>query len=249
MNPRWTALTDEVARWGDAGRRVEFWWRDDDACQATAALQRLLQLARDAQVPLALAAIPQDFDAAVVAPGISPAYLMQHGADHCNRAAIGQKKTEFPASEPVAQALVRLRVGRERVESAASGHALQVLVPPWNRIASTLLVDALAGAGYKGLSRFGPRQGRLAAPELVQVNTHVDIIDWRGGRGFAGEDLLLAQAVDHLRAKRTGLVDPTEPTGWLTHHAVHDEHCWEFLHRLILTTVAWDHVDWVRPGF
>lgn len=249
MNSGWLDLANEVARWRSEGRRVEFWWRDDDACRPTAALRRLLELAGDAQVPLALAVIPQDFDSACLETGKSAAYLMQHGADHCNRAAIGQKKTEFPASEPVAQALVRLHLGRERVESAASGHALQVLVPPWNRISSPLLIDALAGAGYKGLSRFGPRHSRLAAPGLVQVNTHLDIIDWRGARGFAGEELLLSQAVQHLRAKREGQVDPAEPTGWLTHHAVHDEASWEFLRRLLLTTLDWESVGWVRPEF
>ena len=33
---------------------------------------------------------------------------------------------------------------------------------------------------------------------LLQVNTHVDLIDWKGGRGFVGEDAALAALVQAL---------------------------------------------------
>ena len=244
----WDALACEVGLWREAGRTVEFWWRDDDACKPSAQLERLLALARSARVPLALAVIPHAFDAAMLGDRLAPAYLMQHGTDHLNRAASGEKKTEFAAHEPVAQALARLRHARSLVEAAAPGHQLQVLVPPWNRITSSKLIAELASAGYRGLSRFGPRTSGTAHG-LVQVNTHVDIIDWRGGRGFAGADFVLAQALGHLQAKRLGHVDSTEPTGWLTHHAVHDEACWDFLHHLLHGTARWESLRWVRPDF
>lgn len=248
MSSLWGALESEVGRWRDAGKTVEFWWRDDDACKPSAQLERLLALAHSAHVPLALAVIPLAFDAVILGDRFAPAYLMQHGTDHQNRAGSGEKKTEFAAHEPVAQALARLRHARTVVETSAPGHQLQVLVPPWNRIASASLITELANAGYRGLSRFGPRTSG-SAHGLVQVNTHVDIIDWHGGRGFAGADVVLAQALGHLQAKRLCQVDAAEPTGWLTHHAVHDGACWEFLHRLLQRTARWESVRWVRPDF
>lgn len=249
MTAAWNALQTEVTRWRDAGKLVEFWWRDDDASKPSAAFDRLIGLAQALQSPLALAVVADGLDPAILAGPLAPAYVMQHGADHSNRAAAGEKKTEFPAHEPVERALERLCRARTALESAVPGQAIHVLVPPWNRISSAALLAALPTAGYRGVSRFGPRPMRLAVPGLVQVNTHVDIIDWRGRRGFAAEEIVLAQALGHLQAKRLGQADSMEPTGWLTHHAVHDEACWEFLRRLMSTTAGWDAVRWIRPDF
>ena len=102
---------------------------------------------------------------------------------------------------------------------------------PENRIAPPV-VSRLPAAGFIGLSTYGPRPGRLAAPGLPQVNTHVDIVDWRGSRGFVGEGAALGQLVRHLAARRGAAVDGQEPTGLLTHHLAHDEGCWTFLSEL-----------------
>jgi hypothetical protein len=79
---------------------------------------------------------------------------------------------------------------------------------------------------------------------LINVNTHVDVIDWKGGRGFAGSDAILAQAVRHLQARRLGHADATEATGLLTHHAIHDSATWAFLERLFDVTAEQGGVVW-----
>jgi hypothetical protein len=241
MNGTWDSLHDELARWADAGRVAGFWWRDDDAGQPSPALTRLQSLAQTEQVPLALAVIAQDAAAQLVAEPGAWVSILQHGCDHTSRAGPGEKKTEFPASEPVAQALARLAQGRA---SMAGPRSLPVLVPPWNRVSSPDLLLRLGGAGYRGLSRFGPRRDASLVPGLVQVNTHVDIIDWQGTRGFVGDDAALAAAVNHLRARREGRVDAAEATGVLSHHAVHDEACWRFLAQLFERTRALSTVRW-----
>ncbi len=245
MNVPWDALRDELERWEDAGRLAEFWWRDDDAGQPAPALTRLLALAQTAQVPLALAMIPLDAAAEMVAQPGEWVSILQHGCDHRNRAGSGEKKTEFPASEPVPQALARLAQGRA---SIAGPRALSVLVPPWNRVSSPGLLRQLGQAGYQGLSRFGPRGEASLVPGVVQVNTHVDIIDWQGTRSFVGDAAALTAAVAHLQARREGRVDAGEATGVLSHHAVHDEASWTFLARLFectrgLAAARWRHAD------
>ena len=47
VSAAWQKFADELARWSDAGREVELWWRDDDAARPTPALDRLLRLAAD----------------------------------------------------------------------------------------------------------------------------------------------------------------------------------------------------------
>jgi hypothetical protein len=242
----WRALADECARWHASGTVVEFWWRDDDAAQRVPALRRLLELANAASVPLALAVIPEAVEPAFFDGLGGSVSVLQHGADHRNRAGEGERKTEFSDAEPVEAALVRLCHGRERLRALAGDRALEVLVPPWNRLTARL-IPHLRGAGFSGLSRYGARCGIEAAAGLRQVNTHVDIIAWHAGRGFVGEEAALAQAVRHLCARRQGDAEPTEATGWLTHHACHDEAAWEFLGELFDVSRRWAGVRWVNP--
>jgi len=244
VTPAWRTFRDELARWHDAGRTVEFWWRDDDAARPAPALARLLALAQTASTPLALAVIPLQAEQGVfesIGAGIA---VLQHGSDHRNRAAAGEKKTEFPAAESPAMAIARLVAARQRLAAQAGARFLPVLAPPWNRLPEAY-APQLAAAGFRGLSRFGGRTAAQAAPGLAQVNTHVDLIDWHGTRGFAGEEAVLAAAVKHLAAKREGAADAAEATGWLSHHAVHDEAAWNFLERLFETVCAVPGPRWL----
>jgi len=216
----WARLEDEIGRRGGA----RFWWRDDDAALPTEALERLLAL----EVPVALAvvplaAVPELFQ--VLPPRVS---VLQHGTDHRNRAGPQEKKTEFPASEPDAQALARLAAAAERLRRMAGERALPVLVPPWNRMRQEL-AGKLASLGFIGLSQDG--KARPAAG-LRQVNTHIDIVAWHEGRRFIGEEQALSAALELMQA--------TSPVGWLTHHEAHDEAAWRFLERLArLEGVRW----------
>jgi hypothetical protein len=229
----WAMLEEELARWHDEGRPVEFWWRDDDATAPTAPVRRLLDLSATTGVPLALAVIPLAAKADLF-EGIRARVLL-HGTDHRNRAAAGEKKTEFASAEADDAALGRLREARERLERLAGPAYLPVLAPPWNRFKRALL-PALASIAVRGFSGYGPRPARQPARGIVEANTHVDIIDWRGTRGFCGEEAALAAAVRHLAARRSGFAESSEPTGWLTHHELHDDAAWNFLAHLFERT-------------
>lgn len=243
MDAAWQEFTAEIRRWRDAGRKVEFWWRDDDAGRPEKALTRLFRLAARFDVPLALAVIPACLDLQLFAALPPQADILQHGADHLNRAAPGEKKTEYPASETIGVAAARLAEGGRRLAALAGPRSLGVLAPPWNRIAEHLL-PRLPSCGLHGLSRYGARRNARAAPGVVEINTHVDIIGWKSGRGFVGEVEALAQATRHLIARRERVADAEEPTGWLTHHACHDEAAWTFLAQLFERMRAEQGVRW-----
>lgn len=247
MNSPWQSFDDELSRWRDAGRVVDFWWRDDDATRPDAALRRLTALAVQAKVPLGLAVIQDGADPALFADLGAEIEVLQHGCDHVNRAAAGEKATEFPVTESPDSILQRIAFGRTRLLALAGTRLLPVLVPPWNRFPDAL-VRYLAELGLRGLSTFAPRASAHPAEGVRQANTHVDLIAWRRGRGFVGEERALTDAIEHLAARRTGAVDATEPTGWLTHHACHDEALWSFLARLFEETRDRAGVRWLRPA-
>jgi hypothetical protein len=242
----WGGFVDELSRWQAANRVVEFWWRDDDACRADPALDRLYALAARTGVPLAVAAVPDQCEPAAFEGLSAGAAVFQHGADHRNRATAAEKKTEFPAEESVEDAIARLIAGRAKLESAAQGRVLPVLVPPWNRL-SPHLVTHLADAGYGGLSTYGVRNFTNLPAGLTQINTHVDIIDWKGDRGFCGTRRVLDRVTMLLAARRAHEAGANEPLGWLTHHAVHDAAAWDFLETLFEATSGVPGICWRSP--
>jgi hypothetical protein len=231
----WSEFEAALARRRDAGRPAQFWWRDDDAGAVLPELTRLVHLSKNCAVPVALAVVPEAAEPELFRLLHEGVTVLQHGTDHRNRAPAGEKKTEYPAAEPVEAALARIASGLGTLRSLAGKRFLPVLAPPWNRVRKDLLTK-LPALGIRGLSGYGARASAEPAPGLRQVNTHVDLIAWRRGKGFIGESDALAGA---LR-----VIDGKEPVGWLTHHAVHDAQAWEFLERLFTLRF----IRWLSPA-
>jgi len=226
----WQAFDEEVARWRDAGRDVELWWRDDDAADTSAALDRLLALQHETAVPLAVAVVPARATAAL-ADRLTAALaidVLQHGYAHANHALPPDKKSELGPHRPAMLVLGELGTGHLALERLFDARALSVLVPPWNRIAPAL-VPALPEIGFTGLSTFAARRRREPVKGLRQINTHVDVIDWKDRRGFVGHDAAVATLVEALRHSRSAT---GEPVGLLSHHLAMDEGAWDFLRSL-----------------
>ncbi|WP_108836532.1 polysaccharide deacetylase family protein [Tateyamaria sp. Alg231-49] len=226
MNADWTPLRDALRAFRRDGIALPIWWRDDDAVSATPALDRLSDLSTDLKLPVHLAVIPAHLDETLVNFIVNaPLIPVVHGWAHTDHSAGVGKKNEFltprtDASDETAEAMKRMR--------ARFGAALvPMFVPPWNRI-SPQVVQALPSQGYTALSTFGPRTSPEAAPGLVQINTHVDPIWWKGTRDLVDPAQLIAQACQHLEARRLGNDDRREPFGLLTHHLVHTEAIWTF---------------------
>jgi hypothetical protein len=237
----WDALAAELDAWGTTGQVATLWWRDDDARRPGPRLARLVDLA--GAVPLALAVVPADAEPGLGELPTSVSFL-PHGWRHANHAAAGRKKCEFGPERPAFDRLADVALGWTRLQHLFGDRARAVFVPPWNRIEAGF-VPRLTNAGLSGLSRFGARKARRAAPDLVEVNCHVDIVDWRGHRGFIGESAVLGALVAHLGDRRAGRADATEPTGLMTHHAVHDAGCWKFLEKLLQVTAGHSAGRWL----
>jgi hypothetical protein len=250
-NESWAPLEAELSAWRESGRVATLWWRDDDAGDATPALRRLVALAQAHAVPLALATVPAwstpALAAAVRAAG-AIVDVLQHGYAHENYAPFGQKKFELGPERPAPIVVAELAQGWQILEGRFGPQFFPALVPPWNRMAP-YLPPYLAELRYRGLSQFGPRARRQPVRGLLQVNTHVDIVHWKGpAPRFAGEAKLVGEFVLHLSARRSGEADPEEPTGLLTHHAAHDEACWSFVETLFRRLAGHAAVRWLAPS-
>ena len=233
--PDWGVLDAALARAQEAGRTARFWWRDDDAVARTPALDRLLALARRHAWPLAVAAVPGRAEPSLAdrLAGEDAVEVAVHGLLHRDHAPAGEKRAEFGPHRPLAvleeEARAALALARKRL----GPRLVPVLVPPWNRIAPALAAR-LPALGYRGLSVHGPRP----AGARGRINTHLDPVDWHGGRGLAEPAGLVAGAA--------GAVATGEPVGLLTHHGAHDEATWTFCERLLAHLAG--RADLERPS-
>lgn len=237
----WAELESELDIWRASGISATFWWRDDDATQPGARLDRLLDIGNDA--PVSLAVIPAGATDALAAWTCQRdnVTVLQHGYAHINHAPAREKKSEFGANRPVASILSDIDAGRTRLTALFGDRFRPIFVPPWNRFGA-MLPTTLKERGFQGISAYGPRQQN--AP-LATANCHADPIEWRGSRGFVGEAEILEQIVGHLSARRLGHVDAAEATGLLTHHRDHDPASWAFLAALVQTVAAHPGSCWI----
>ena len=237
MTDPFQPLVDTLDAWRRQGRVARFWLRDDDAVEPTPALDRLLELGAKHRVPLALAVIP-----AHAKPSLAE-YLAErpdvnvvlHGWSHENHAPSDQKKQELGAHRPAEVVLGQLAEGHARLYQMFGGRYTPILVPPWNRIDKTLLPE-LPAIGLSGLSVFGAEK----PGPLTTINTHADIMDWHGTRGCRPAADIVADIV-----KRLGEMDgDRQSMGLLTHHLVHDEAAWAFIHALFAATSGHPACRW-----
>jgi hypothetical protein len=246
VTAEWSDLGDELDRWGLAGRVASLWWRDDDAVTPTPQLDDLLRLA--GEVPIALAVIP-----ALARPGLATALhgrphvaVMQHGWQHANRARHG-KKSEYPEGRSAAVVAAEIGAGRARLKALFGERALAGLAPPWNRFAGEFL-PLLPVNGVAGISTMVSPSGAALPPGLAAIDVHVDLIAWRGDRGFIGAAAALGGLVGHLRASRLGGAASPGPIGILTHHLIMDGPTAAFLDRLIPLVRGHEAAYWANAA-
>ncbi|SCX99233.1 glycosyltransferase [Microvirga guangxiensis] len=235
----WSPVDRALGHARDRGCPVRFWWRDDDAVADTPQLDRLLSLSRSAEASVALAAIPQRLEPSLASrlDNEHSAFALVHGWSHANHAPTGEKKAEFGAHRSIeimaGEAEQSLLVARERLGSKL----LPVFVPPWNRIASGL-VPHLHRLGFAALSCFNERRIAFPARGPLQVNTHLDPIDWHGTRSLIEPVAIIAKLATAIERRISGDADAEEPIGLLTHHLVHDEVIWSFCEELMTHLLA-----------
>ncbi|MDP9807753.1 hypothetical protein J2W42_000591 [Rhizobium tibeticum] len=227
----WTPLRQELDRWRAAGCQARFWLRDDDATEPTDALETLLDVTRQASVPLTIAVIPASTGEALATRLSREGHILVavHGWSHANHAGPDEKKQELGRHRSADVVLGQLHDGLVALQGLYGPGLVPMLVPPWNRI-SEALIPQLGAQDFEALSIFG--RAKAGGP-IRLLNTHVDVVNMRGQRGNRPHGDLVAELVTELQAR---FAKDDEPVGILTHHLVHGASEWEFLTRLFQET-------------
>ncbi|MDB5414034.1 MAG: hypothetical protein JWR10_2369 [Rubritepida sp.] len=244
----WWRLGRELDRWAAAGHKPRLWWRDDDACDGTPALERLVELSERFKLPLVLAVIPlagprEGLQRLAELLGERRAvFTCQHGVTHENRRHPGEADTEFRADEAPERIAEELVLGRSRM-AVFPGH-LPLYVPPWNA-AHRALLAALPLAGFTAFS--GSEETALPGLALRQAHAQLDPLRWKPTPCFRGHGRCLSRLRRLLRTRRR-MRAWREPIGLLTHHLVHDPETWIFLEGLLTYLHADLRVQWPSPA-
>lgn len=244
----WQALSQELDNWQLSGRQLRIWLRDDDAIAPSRALTRLSGLAERHGAPVLLAVIPMLAEPALASalramPLLRPC---QHGVWHRNHAPAGAKKSEFGAEREAQIVDGEIAQGRDRLHDLIGSDILPIFVPPWNRI-DPGHAARLGSLGFSGLSCFrGYRHGPAGGPRLL--NTHVDVMDWHGGRIGRRPDELLPEIAALLTGMRESGSERTATLGLLLHHRDHDENAWAVLDDVLRLAAAHPAIRLADPA-
>ena len=242
----WDKISTELALWQNEGLPpARLWLRDDDAIEPTRGLDRLAEITGAFDVPVTIAVVPEPVDVSL-APWLEEHRqfsIALHGYAHKNHAPAGKKKCELGLHRGMQMVMRELGEGHVKLLTMFRARYINMLVPPWNRIDQNLL-PYLAGIGLTSISTF-TWQLFPQIPGLVQLNTQVDIIDWKGTRGGRAETGLVD---DLLLALQTARRKSGAPVGVLTHHLVHDEIAWAFLADLFQFCAERSDVRWCQAA-
>ncbi|NNE23010.1 MAG: polysaccharide deacetylase [Rhizobiales bacterium] len=235
-------VREELDNWDRCGKQARLWLRDDDAVEPTDALTRLVSISGQADVPLLLCVIPETTSNHLrnTLEAERHVRVAVHGYGHHNHAPPGEKAQELGPHRPVEDVVSQLLWSRTKLQDLYGNRLSGILVPPWNRI-SPGVVWHLPQLGFAGISTFGSTHEAKDVTGLDQLNTHLDIIDWKGTRGGRDPDWLANELVQLLQRSRGG---DAAPIGVLAHHLVHDQLAWAFLEELFKVTAHHPAVSW-----
>jgi hypothetical protein len=186
-------------------RRLEVFFRDDDAGWGDDRLLALIDRFAERKLPLDLAVIPAELSARLASALLErDVGLHQHGYSHANHEVEG-RKCEYGASRRADLQRADILRGREVLTEFLGARLDPFFTPPWNRCTRDTAA-ALSELGFALLSREHRAEPFGLLPELP---VHVDVA---------------RLAPDELDAHFAALVDSgAGPIGVMFHHAVMEQ--------------------------
>lgn len=241
-------LRQALDRRAETGAPVlSFWWRDDDLEIPSLALAEMLTATEDSGIAPGLAAVSGAVKSeAISALDGTQARVMPHGWRHVNHEPAGAKKSEYGPRRAVEERLAEIDGACNRIAALAGTRALLVFTPPWNNIATDLLphLHRSKAAGVSAYRMPGREPQSASRPRL---DTHVDLIDWRGTRQGLSAERLVDLLVPWVKLASVTENPLDSAVGVLSHHLVtrpNDWSAWAPVWRVIASHSA---SRWVCP--
>jgi peptidoglycan/xylan/chitin deacetylase (PgdA/CDA1 family) len=190
---------------------LELFFRNDDAGWSQNALDELLTVFAEHQMPIDLAVIPATLDGDIARrldnwrvehPAIG---LHQHGYAHVNHEPDGERKCEFGPSRPLSRQLADIVAGRERLQSML-GDSDPIFTPPWNRC-SAAAAEALSEHGFALISDDGALAKAGSTTACLPIS-----FDWERHRREGQLETALAAQIANANG----------PIGIMLHHETMD---------------------------
>ena len=220
-------LESEINRLETENKRVEIWWRDDDLESPSHSLENMISVSDDINLAPLLAVIPaRASNQLVKLLNQCNLNIAMHGLHHYDYEPSTRKKAEFGSFRPIEVQWRDLKTGTRQLEQLFGDLFLKCFVPPWNRI-NNKLTKSLPSFGISSLSTFASSSKATPVPGLLQINTHVDVIDWKEKKRFIGAELLADKIAAELQNRRTKTIGAAEPIGLLTHHLIMSTDDWK----------------------
>mgnify|MGYP002885698885 CR=1 FL=1 len=240
-------LEKEISRLDLENKCINIWWRDDDLEAPSHSLENMISVSENIDLAPLLAVVPARASKQLVnSLNQCNMNIAMHGFNHCNYEPLTRKKAEFGSFRPIEDQCKDLEKGIYQLEQLFGDLFLKCFVPPWNRI-NNKLTKTLPSFGITSLSTFSSRKEATPVPGLLQVNTHVDVIDWKEKRGFIGAELMADKIAGELQNCRNKTKDTLEPIGLLTHHLIMSIDDWKQFQEVCLVLKKSTSINLTSP--
>jgi hypothetical protein len=248
---QWKSIRRELDLWLERGIRAKFWFRDDDACELTDQLIRLLHFSKQYSITIGLAAIPNKLRPSLLTFLKSEDRMflpMCHGWNHVNYEP-KDRPSEFGPNRKLPLLFQDAQLAyRTFVRYFNELEKRAIFVPPFGRIMPAF-VELLPKAGFFGLSagadlieatvsrivsriEFLPAVKISRRTNMARFDVHIDPIDWHRGTAREVPDVA-HELLGCLRLRSKSFVDANQPIGIVTHHLVHNEPIWHLCAELV----------------
>jgi len=182
---------------------LTFWWRDDDAHQASKQLDALIAL----NFPIKLAVIPNKTISTFDLP--NSFQVWQHGFDHTNHGSTIKAHKKCELSDTVSQTLLiqNLKLGQSKLRTLFPDHFENILVPPWNRI------DPILGKTLTFYDAISSYYTNETYSDLPRQDCHIDLINWKT-KSLKSFQEITTELLHLIELNITHI-------GFLSHHLIH----------------------------
>ncbi len=204
-------------------KKVNFWFRDDDAGVDNCSLIHLIEFMNNLNINILIAAIPKETDdnLAIKLKKYSNIRIGQHGYSHNNYSK--EEQSEYPENrneELVKSEIIR---GRDKLKDLFGNKFINVFIPPWFEI-DKKFQKIIKRENFVAMSNYWGNH--INEFNLIEANCQVDLVDWDIAYTFGGEEFVLNQIINELENDSSNI-------GILLHHERMGEESYSFLNKLI----------------